>query len=100
MHILIVGAAGMIGRKLLERLFADGRLGGRELSRATLFDVVPPTTPSNPPFPVESTSGDLATPGQAERLIAKRPDAIFHLAAIVSGAVSYTHLTLPTKRIV
>ena len=85
MHILIVGAAGMIGRKLLERLLVDGRLGGRELSRATLFDVVTPTAPSNPPFPIEAASGDLAIPGQAERLIAERPDAIFHLAAIVSG---------------
>jgi D-erythronate 2-dehydrogenase len=30
-------------------------------------------------------AGDFAVPGAAEKLIAGRPDAIFHLAAIVSG---------------
>src|SRR6202012_3530828 len=29
--------------------------------------------------------GDFAVPGAAEKLIAGRPDVIFHLAAIVSG---------------
>jgi nucleoside-diphosphate-sugar epimerase len=28
---------------------------------------------------------DLSTPGEAEKLVAKRPDVIFHLAAVVSG---------------
>ena len=28
MHVLIIGAAGMIGRKLVDRLVADGNLGG------------------------------------------------------------------------
>ena len=32
MHVLIIGAAGMIGRKLTARLVGDGRLGG---SRST-----------------------------------------------------------------
>ncbi|MBV8921847.1 MAG: NAD(P)-dependent oxidoreductase, partial [Bradyrhizobium sp.] len=27
MHILVLGAAGMVGRKLSERLLRDGRLG-------------------------------------------------------------------------
>ena len=27
MHILVLGAAGMVGRKLCERLLRDGRLG-------------------------------------------------------------------------
>src|SRR5215217_2651819 len=55
MHILIFGAAGMVGRKLTERLAKDGGLGGREIAKATLHDVV------------------------------ERQDVIFHLAAIVSG---------------
>jgi nucleoside-diphosphate-sugar epimerase len=42
MHILIIGAAGMVGRKLAERLAKDGHLGGREITKATLHDVVVP----------------------------------------------------------
>jgi D-erythronate 2-dehydrogenase len=85
MHILIFGAAGMVGRKLTERLAKDGRLGGREITRATLHDVVEPQAPANAPFRVRTVSSDFAEPGEAERLVAERPDVIFHLAAIVSG---------------
>ncbi|NEV78278.1 NAD-dependent epimerase, partial [Rhodopseudomonas sp. BR0C11] len=45
MHILILGAAGMVGRKLTDRLLADGRLGSREITRMTLQDVVAPVRP-------------------------------------------------------
>jgi nucleoside-diphosphate-sugar epimerase len=45
MHILIFGAAGMVGRKLTERLAKDGGLGGREIAKATLHDVVEPQAP-------------------------------------------------------
>lgn len=46
MHILILGAAGMVGRKLLDRLVKDGSLGGETISRLTLHDVVPPEAPA------------------------------------------------------
>src|SRR5215211_2658433 len=84
MHILVIGAAGMVGRKLVERLAADGRLGGREITRATLHDVVEPQAPAAP-FQVKLLSSDFSEPGEAEKLIAERPEVIFHLAAIVSG---------------
>jgi nucleoside-diphosphate-sugar epimerase len=80
MHILIFGAAGMVGRKLTERLAKDGRLGGREIRRATL-----PQAPPSAPFEVRTVASDFAVPGEAEKLVAERPDVIFHLAAIVSG---------------
>ena len=40
MHILVTGAAGMIGRKLTERLAKDGALHGRAIEKLTLADVV------------------------------------------------------------
>jgi nucleoside-diphosphate-sugar epimerase len=46
---------------------------------------VAPAKPDNPGFPVDVHAGDFAVPGAAEKLIAGRPDVIFHLAAIVSG---------------
>jgi len=85
MHILIIGGAGMVGSKLAQRLVADGRLGGRAISAMTLQDVVVPGIPSGAGFPVVTLQGDLSTPGEAERLVAARPDVVFHLAAIVSG---------------
>ncbi|MDB5592918.1 D-erythronate dehydrogenase [Enterovirga sp.] len=85
MNILVLGAAGMVGRKLVERLVRDGTLGGRRIERMTLFDVVAPVAPEGVPFQVRVAAGDLSQPGQPERLVADRPDTIFHLAAIVSG---------------
>jgi nucleoside-diphosphate-sugar epimerase len=52
LHILILGAAGMIGRKLTDRLVRDGRLGRHDITRLTLHDVVPAQAP-NASFPVQ-----------------------------------------------
>ncbi|WP_454747288.1 D-erythronate dehydrogenase [Ciceribacter selenitireducens] len=85
MHILIIGAAGMVGRKLADRLARDGALGGKAIDAMTLVDVVTPDAPAGFAGRVTLETVDLSAPGEAERLIAGRPDAIFHLAAIVSG---------------
>lgn len=85
MKVLIIGGAGMVGRKLAERLARDGQLGGKEITALTLYDVVPATKPAGAKFAVETLTGDLPAPGETDRLVAGRPDVIFHLAAIVSG---------------
>jgi nucleoside-diphosphate-sugar epimerase len=85
MHILVIGAAGMVGQKLLSRLVADGRLGGQPIERLTLVDVVKPKTPSAFSGTLAALEADLSAPGKAEALVASRPDVIFHLAAVVSG---------------
>jgi len=85
MHILIIGAAGMVGRKLTEKLVAEGGLGGKPVDKLTLVDVVPPSAPAGFAGAVTVTTADLSTPGEAAKLISARPDVIFHLAAIVSG---------------
>ncbi|MFN3278100.1 MAG: D-erythronate dehydrogenase [Paracoccus hibiscisoli] len=85
MHILITGAAGMLGRKLAERVARDGGLGGRPVRAMTLIDVVAPTAPDGFAGTVTCLDLDLATPDTATRLVDARPDVIFHLAAIVSG---------------
>ena len=79
MHILILGAAGMLGRKLTEAITA----GGLPATRLTLVDVVAAEPPDSIPSTVLAVN--LADPGVAPRLVAERPDVIFHLAAIVSG---------------
>ena len=85
MRVLIIGGAGMVGRKLAERLAKDGRIGNKEISHLTLQDVVPPTKPAGAKFAVEIVTGDLSDPASAPKLVANKPDVIFHLAAIVSG---------------
>jgi len=84
MHILILGAAGMVGRKLTERLARDGHLGQRAIARVTLHDVIEPKA-IEAPFAQTALASDFSLPGEAEKLVAERPDVIFHLAAIVSG---------------
>ncbi len=85
MHILIIGAAGMIGRKLTKRLVHDGGLNGQVIDRLTLADVVTPSVPPTYSGQLEASATDISAPGAAEKLVAARPDVIFHLAAIVSG---------------
>ena len=85
MHILIIGAAGMVGRKLMARLVADGALGGKPISAFTLVDVVQPEAPAGFAGKVDAVAADLSDPGAAASAVAGKPDVIFHLAAIVSG---------------
>lgn len=85
MHVAIIGAAGMIGRKLAEHIARTGKLGGLAIDTLTLVDVVAP-------LPLVEFQGscptmlvDLSEAGGAEKLITSRPDIIVHLAAIVSS---------------
>ncbi|MDP3340580.1 D-erythronate dehydrogenase [Frigidibacter sp.] len=85
MHVAIIGAAGMLGRKLIGRIVADGAIAGHEIDRLTLLDVIAPEPLRGFAGQVDTRAADLSTPGEAEALVAARPDMIFHLAAIVSA---------------
>jgi nucleoside-diphosphate-sugar epimerase len=85
MHILITGAAGMIGRKLTERLIVDRGLDNRPVEKLTLIDIVAPERPKGFSDHVKTRAADLADPGVAEKAVAERPEVIFHLAGVVSA---------------
>ncbi|MFP7672259.1 D-erythronate dehydrogenase [Marivita sp. S0852] len=85
MHVLILGAAGMIGRKLAERIAATGKMGGQTVDALTLVDIVEPQVAADFTGTRKALAADLTDAGMAEHLIADRPDVIVHLAAIVSG---------------
>ena len=85
MHILVTGAAGMIGRKLTERLVIDRALGDRPIEKLTLIDIVAPARPAGFSDHVKTRAADLAAPGTAEKAVSEQPDVIFHLAGVVSG---------------
>ena len=85
MHVLVIGAAGMVGRKLLDKIAAEPGLLGADIDKLTLVDVIEPAAPTAFSSLSVSRAADLSDDGVADSLISSRPDMIFHLAAIVSG---------------
>ncbi|GBQ83825.1 D-erythronate dehydrogenase [Asaia krungthepensis] len=90
MHVLILGAAGMLGRKLTESFIETPTSASPRAAHLTLVDIIAPERPTQgvawPHCEITTLAADLSAPGGAEKLIALRPDVIFHLAAVVSGA--------------
>jgi nucleoside-diphosphate-sugar epimerase len=85
MHVAIIGAAGMIGRKLAERIADTGKIGGASVDALTLIDVHAPTVAEHFSGTRTSLAADLSNPDTAAQLVAQKPDIIVHLAAIVSS---------------
>ena len=87
MHILIIGAAGMVGAQA-DRAAGQGRRPRRQGHRPADAGRRRRSRRRRPArrSPVDD-AGDRTspTPGEAAKLVAARPDVIFHLAAIVSG---------------
>ena len=86
MHVLITGAAGMIGRKLTERLVRDGGLNGQEHHQ----DDADRHRQTGSARRLQRQGQSLLrptsrTPAETAKMVAERPDVIFHLASIVSG---------------
>ena len=85
MRVLITGGAGFIGKKLAARLLERGRLLDRPVDQVTLFDVAPAEgLPDDPRL--ELRTGDITRPGVLLDLLRPGYDAVYHLAAVVSGA--------------
>ncbi len=82
MHILILGAAGMIGRKLATALATASH--GISIARMTLADAVLPAAPAFAGR-IDTVALDFASPDAPASLLTGRPDIIFHLAAVVSA---------------
>ena len=76
-RVLITGAAGMLGRKLAARL--------ADVDEVLLHDIVEPSAPARAAYKWRGLASDLSALGEAEKLLAARPQLVFHLAAIVSG---------------
>ena len=85
MHILITGAAGMIGRKITERLLAKPKIGNTEVTKLTLHDIVAAEAQPTAQTSIRPIVGDLSDARLIDRLLAEKPDLVIHLAAIVSG---------------
>ena len=89
MRIVITGGAGFLGSRLARKLVERSRLVDaqgkeREISSLVLLDVVTPAVSINDSR-VTSVTGDLANPAVIARAVTPDTDALFHLAAVVSG---------------
>ncbi|HEX8829339.1 MAG TPA: NAD-dependent epimerase/dehydratase family protein, partial [Xanthobacteraceae bacterium] len=76
MHILMTGAAGMIGRKLTARLVKDGALNGKPIEKLTLIDLHAPDRPDRFSGAVETIAADVANPAAMAGAVNRRPDVI------------------------
>lgn len=85
MHVLIIGAAGMVGQKLTSSILAQGALGGHKVTTLDLVDVITPTVPASSSIEIHAQQLDLSDEEATTNLVQKLPDVIIHLAAIVSG---------------
>jgi nucleoside-diphosphate-sugar epimerase len=85
MNVLVIGAAGMVGRKFCEELAKRSSIGNKPVDQLTMADTITPVAPIGAPFSVRTLSADISDATVAESLVTDRPDMIYHLAAIVSG---------------
>lgn len=88
MNILVTGAAGFLGRRLIEALLLRGSLTdrtgeSRPIGQIVAFDMVELTGIDDPR--VKVVCGDIADPEVLDSLIDASTDSIFHLAAVVSS---------------
>ena len=82
MKLLITGGGGFLGSRLARSLKARGELGGQAISKITLLDgAFPPDTAG---FTV--VKGDIADAATIDKAVEPDTGAVFHLAAVVSGA--------------
>jgi nucleoside-diphosphate-sugar epimerase len=88
MEIVVTGAAGFLGQRLIRTLLARGELAGRDgspqrIEKIRAFDVV--ALQGIDDVRVEVLTGDISDARQVEALIGPSTSSVFHLAAIVSG---------------
>jgi nucleoside-diphosphate-sugar epimerase len=80
MRIVITGGCGFLGRCVAMRLLDE-----EAADELVLFDNAPPALPLPQDKRIRVVTGDIADRATVAQLIAPGTDAVFHLAAIVSG---------------
>jgi D-erythronate 2-dehydrogenase len=87
MKILITGGGGFLGFKLARTLLARGQLGGRTITGITLLDgAFPPALRDLKGDKVRAVTGDVSHAETLASVCTPDTEAVFHLAAVVSGA--------------
>ena len=82
MKVLITGGGGFLGMRLAKSLRERGELGGKAISKITLLDGAFPADLSG----FNAVKGDVADAATLQTVVEPDTTAVFHLAAVVSGA--------------
>jgi nucleoside-diphosphate-sugar epimerase len=85
MKILITGGGGFLGFRLAQALLARGQLGGQPIKAITLLDGAFPEAAAKEPR-LAAVVGDVSDANVIAKVCPPDTDAVFHLAAVVSGA--------------
>ncbi|MGA8051819.1 MAG: D-erythronate dehydrogenase [Burkholderiales bacterium] len=89
MKVVITGGGGFLGLRLARALLARGKLTSpdgveRAVSSIALLDAAFPPLPQD--GRLQATVGDVSDRATLERVVTPETGAVFHLAAVVSGA--------------
>jgi nucleoside-diphosphate-sugar epimerase len=85
MKILITGGGGFLGFRLAKALLARGQLGDKPITSITLLDGAFPSAAAAAPG-LKAVVGDVSDAKVIADVCPPDTDAVFHLAAVVSGA--------------
>ncbi|BAN48304.1 NAD-dependent epimerase/dehydratase family protein [Metapseudomonas resinovorans] len=84
MRVMITGAAGFLGRQLVQRLLESGRLQGREIEALVLLDQR--LTGFAVDRRLRLLEGSITDPSLLRRALADGMDVVFHLVSVPGGA--------------
>ncbi|MCU0805249.1 MAG: SDR family oxidoreductase [Burkholderiales bacterium] len=87
MKVLITGGGGFLGYRLAQAIAARGSLTGRDgtAQKVAGISLLDTAFPANVDARFKCITGDLSAPGVIDQALDRDTDAVFHLAAVVSG---------------
>jgi len=89
MQVVITGAAGMLGLKLVREILKKGTLAGPDGKQVAVDRIVATDIVANPEMPTDKrvsfVAGDVFDPALIRSLVTPGTASIFHLAGVVSA---------------